>query len=83
MQREVLRSRHYVLKFLVRRGFVHRAGTNWTHGHFDWLRSLLRDGSLGPEDRSVFGEYFALLDSLVTRLRRSKCLSAESRCQSI
>ena len=56
-----------MLKFLVRRGFVHRAGTNWTHGHFDWLRSLLRDGSLGPEDRSVFGEYFALLEYKISR----------------
>jgi len=67
LQREVLRSRHYVLKFLARRGFVYRAGTNWTHGHFDWLRSLLRDGSLGPEDCSVFGEYFALLEYKISR----------------
>ena len=28
-QKEILASRHYVLKFLRRRGFVYRDGTNW------------------------------------------------------
>jgi hypothetical protein len=28
-QREILKSRHYILKFLARRGFVFREGTNW------------------------------------------------------
>ena len=28
-QREILKSRHYILKFLARRGFVYREGTNW------------------------------------------------------
>ena len=28
-QREILKSRHYVLKFLARRGLVFREGTNW------------------------------------------------------
>jgi hypothetical protein len=29
-QREILKSRHYILKFLARRGFVFRDGTNWS-----------------------------------------------------
>ena len=61
-QRKVLRSRHYVTKFLARRGFVYRQGQNWTREHRRWLVSLLQDGGLEPEDRSVFGEYLALLD---------------------
>lgn len=32
-QREILRSRHYVTKFLARRGFVYREGRNWTQRH--------------------------------------------------
>src|SRR5215217_1561151 len=32
-QREILKSRHYTLKFLPRRGFVFRSGTNWCTPH--------------------------------------------------
>lgn len=66
-QREILRSRHYVLKFLARRGYVYRAGTNWTQTHHTWLRSLLRDGALEAEDRCVFAEYLSLLEYKVSR----------------
>ena len=37
-QREILKSRHYILKFLARRGLVYREGQNWTGKHFAWLR---------------------------------------------
>lgn len=66
-QREILRSRHYVLKFLARRGWVYRAGTNWTHAHHSWLRSLLREETLAGEDGIVLGEYLALLDYKISR----------------
>ena len=33
-QREALKSRRYILKFLARRGLVYRAGRNWTDKHF-------------------------------------------------
>ncbi len=36
-QKEVLKSRHYILKFLARRGFVFREGTNWCSPHLKWL----------------------------------------------
>ena len=58
-QREILRSRHYVTKFLARRGFVFRQGTNWTQKHRVWLGALLQNDRLGPQDRSVFSEYLA------------------------
>ncbi len=32
-QREILKSRHYILKFLSKRGFVFRDGTNWCTPH--------------------------------------------------
>lgn len=61
-QREILKSRHYILKFLARRGFVFREGTNWCTPHLRWLQQLTTDGSpLAPPDRLVFREYHALL----------------------
>ena len=66
-QREILRSRHYVLKFLARRGWVYREGTNWTQGHYGWLRGLLRGDELVGEDRIVLGEYLSLLEYKISR----------------
>jgi transposase len=66
-QREILRSRHYVTKFLARRGMVYREGKNWTQKHRDWLRRILQGETLAWEDRSVFGEYLALLDYKTSR----------------
>ena len=61
-QREILKSRHYILKFLARRGFVFREGTNWCTPHLKWLQHLTTGGSpLAPHDRLVFREYHALL----------------------
>ncbi len=62
LQRECLKSRHYILKFLARRDLVYREGQNWTVKHFAWLRAIQRDGVLEAEDQMVFGEYLALLD---------------------
>jgi len=66
-QREILKSRHYILKFLRRRGFVFRDGSNWTQKHFDWIRSLLTRGELVGEDRDVLGEYLSLLEYKIDR----------------
>ena len=66
-QREILKSRHYILKFLRRRGFVFRDGSNWTQKHLGWLRSLLTQGELVAEDRDVLGEYLALLEYKIDR----------------
>ena len=61
-QREILKSRHYILKFLARRGFVYREGTNWCTPHLRWLEHLTSEQSpLVPADRLVFREYHALL----------------------
>ena len=61
-QREILKSRHYILKFLARRGFVYREGTNWCTPHLRWLEQLTSETSpLAPADRLVFREYHALL----------------------
>ena len=66
-QREILRSRHYILKFLARRGLVYREGRNWTLRHMMWLRAIQRDAVLETEDQTVFSEHLALLDYKVDR----------------
>lgn len=61
-QREILKSRHYLLKFLARRGCVYLKKA-WTPAHYAWLRQLTGAASpLVDEDRLVFGEYLALLE---------------------
>ena len=61
-QKEILKSRHYILKFLARRGFVFREGTNWCTPHLKWLHHLTTEQSpLEARDRLVFREYHALL----------------------
>lgn len=66
-QREILKSRHYILKFLRRRGFIFRAGQHWTCRHFEWLRRLHASQELAAEDRTVLGEYLALLEYKLSR----------------
>ena len=67
-QHEILKSRHYTLKFLARRGLVYREGTAWRQPHYEWLRRLARsDSPLAAEDRIVFGEYLALLEYKLSR----------------
>ena len=59
-QREILKSRHYILTFLARRGFVFRKGTNACTPHWRWLQHLTTESSpLAPHDRLVYREYHA------------------------
>jgi transposase len=61
-QRELLRARHFVLKFLTRRGlrFTERK-CHWTRAHHVWLEGLPNSGVLVEHDQVVFAEYLALL----------------------
>lgn len=60
LQREILRSRHYVLKLLLRRGLVYAGGAHWTGRHRAWLEA--RRADLTGGDAVAFAEYLALLD---------------------
>ena len=40
LQRDVVKSRHDILKVLARRGFVYRGGIHWRPAHYTWLRQL-------------------------------------------
>jgi transposase len=70
LQQNVLRARHYVSKFLARRGFVFRDATPWHRAHFRWLHALVAgtgDHALAGEDAVVLGEYLALLEYTLGR----------------
>ncbi|MGH7616027.1 MAG: transposase [Gemmatimonadaceae bacterium] len=67
-QREILKSRHYILKGFARRGFVCRDGTNWCTPHLRWLEHVTTEHSpLAPADRLVFRECHALLQYKLQR----------------
>ncbi len=66
-QREILRSRHYILKFLRRRGLVYHGKSPWRRPHDHWLRRLLAEGTLQGEDAVVLAEYLSLMDYKVQR----------------
>jgi transposase len=66
-QREIVKSRHYILKFMRRRGFVFREGQHWTVRHFNWIRQVLAPGTLAAEDHVVLSEYLALLEYKLQR----------------
>jgi transposase len=66
-QRELIKSRHYILKFLRRRGFIYRQGTHWTTRHMTWIRQVLKPGTLAEDDRTVLAEYLALLEYKLQR----------------
>jgi transposase len=63
--REVVKSRHYVLKFLTVRGLAYKAGKNWTQAHWRYLWGLEFEGA----DAIVFGQYLALLEYKLAQVR--------------
>lgn len=70
LQQNVLRARHYIAKFLARRGFVFRHATPWHRTHLRWLHALVAgtgERALASEDVTVLGEYLALLEYTVSR----------------
>ena len=66
-QREIVKSRHYILKFMRRRGFIYREGEHWTLQHLTWIRHVLQPGTLAAEDHVVLSEYLALLEYKLQR----------------
>ena len=58
LTREILKSRHYIMKFLLTRGLAYRAGRNWTQAHWAWLRKLKLDGP----DATTLRTYLELLE---------------------
>ncbi len=86
-QREIIKSRHYILKFVRRRGFIYREGTHWTLRHLNWIRHILQPGTLAEEDHVVLAEYLALLEYKLQRRdeldRRIEALALTPRYKTV
>ena len=76
-QREVVKSRHYILKFLARRGFLYRDGVHWRPAHHTWLRQLT--GTSAPIVAMCSCRPHGPLDCIPRLVRRSRSASAHSR----
>jgi len=64
---DLLRSRHRLQKFLLRRGLVYPRGKRaWTHNHRAWLRSLSFEDE---SDRLVFDDYLRMVEYLEERVK--------------
>jgi transposase len=66
VQEDLLRARHRLSKFLLRRGRVYRGRRSWTDVHGSWLDSLGWDQQT---DCQVFADYRLAIAQLLERLR--------------
>lgn len=64
-QRDLVRSRHRLSKFLLRRGLIFRSGCHWTQRHHTWLNKLTFDR---PADRIVFEDYLLAVEQHAARV---------------
>lgn len=67
-QGELLRTRHFVRTFLVRRDLRYTGGKcHWTRGYHAWLDGLLTTGLLIDEDATAFREVLGLMRFVAQR----------------
>lgn len=64
-QEDLKRSRHQLLKFLTRHGYIYSDGRHWTGKHGRWLLSLQFDS---PDLQEVFDWYYTQLQHGQQRL---------------
>lgn len=64
--KDLMRVRHQLLKFLLRRAVIYREGNHWTNKHMRWLRSLEFDQIV---DQAVFNSYLVELEHRMDRLK--------------
>jgi transposase len=66
LRQDLLRARHRLSKFLLRRAFVYKDGRNWTQKHHEWLRGVrLADGN----EQVVLNDYLLAVEQLRERMK--------------
>src|SRR5262245_22359260 len=68
LTREILASRHRVLKFLLLRGHHFREGKNWSQPFWRWLREL--QPALAGDDALTLGIHVELLETKLAHRQR-------------
>jgi transposase len=66
LTREILASRHYVLKLLLLRGHRFPGGKNWSQAFWTWLRAIQLEG----DDGLTLAIYIELLESKLAQRAR-------------
>jgi len=64
---DLLRARHRLSKFLLRRGYVWTGGVAWTQRHRTWVKSLRFEQTA---DEITFQDYLMVVESAEERVRR-------------
>ena len=64
-RKDLMTSRHRLLKFLNRHGYIYHEGDHWTQKHLCWLRSLEFENIMM---RDVFDNYFTEMQHCMQRL---------------
>lgn len=65
-KQDLLRARHRLSKFLLRRGLIWRQGKAWTQRHWAWIRSLEMSH---PADRQTVDSYLLFIEQIIDRVR--------------
>jgi transposase len=65
-QRDLMRIRHQLSKFLFRRGWIYQAGTQWTQKHLDWIARIRFDRA---RDQWMLSAYSLELEHRQERVR--------------
>ncbi|MEJ2151025.1 MAG: IS110 family transposase [Chloroflexota bacterium] len=63
---DLMRSRHRLSKFLLRRGVIYTSGSAWTQKHSQWLSTLRWEL---PGDEETFADYRMAISQLEARIR--------------
>src|SRR5262249_7852268 len=63
---DLLRARHRLVKFLLRRGYVWNQGSAWTRAHRSWVKSLRFEESA---DKATFEDYLTTVETAEERVR--------------
>jgi transposase len=66
LTREILASRHYILKLLLSRGHRFQEGKNWSQAFWSWLRKI----ELPGDDALTLGLYIELLEGKLALRQR-------------
>lgn len=66
LRQDVMRARHRLSKFLLRRALVYTRGRSWTNAHHEWLRGLKFDNA---NEQAVFNDYLLAVEQLGERMK--------------
>jgi len=75
VRRDLMRARHRLSKFLLRRGEHFPGGRAWTTAHAQWLRTRSFDDVLST---AVLIDYSCAVDALVARRKALTCVLEEA-----